>query len=123
MLRLAAPGDRAPQRWQDRFLQWFADHDVLICPATATGPFPAGRPRGRRYLPTLLRSALRTPYTPAWNLAGLPAVVVPVLVEGRPIGVQLVGRPGDEHRLLATATHLEQRAVPTAAGAPRRVHA
>jgi amidase len=71
----------------------------------------------------LLRSAVRTPYTQAWNLAGLPAVVVPVLVGGRPIGVQLVGRPGDEHRLLAAAARIERCAVPTTAGAPPRVHA
>jgi amidase len=120
--RLSRPGERAPRRWQERFLSWFDGHDLLITPATATGPFPAGGPRGRRYTPTLLRSAVRTPYTPAWNLAGLPALVVPVLVGGRPVGVQLVGRPGDEHRLLAVGARLEQHAVPTTAGAPRRVY-
>ncbi|MCO1653914.1 amidase [Pseudonocardia humida] len=121
--RLARPGEAAPQRWRERFLDWLDGHDVLITPATATGPFPAGRPTGRHYLPTLLRSAVRTPYTPAWNLAGLPALVVPVQVGGCPVGVQLVGRAGEEHRLLAMATRIEQRAVPTTAGAPRRVYA
>jgi Asp-tRNA(Asn)/Glu-tRNA(Gln) amidotransferase A subunit family amidase len=37
--------------------------------------------------------------------------------------VQLVGRPGEERRLLAVAARLEHRAVPTTAGAPRRVYA
>jgi amidase len=123
VLRVAPPGDRGPDRWRDRFLAWLDGHDLLIGPAAAAGPFPAGSPHGRRYLPTLVRSALRTPYTPAWNLAGLPAVVFPVVVAGRPVGVQLVGRPGDEHRLLATAARLEQCAVPTVGGAPRRVYA
>jgi amidase len=123
VLRLTPPREGAPWRWRDRYLHWLDGHDLMVGPATATGPFPAGRPRGRRYLPTLLRSAVRTPYTPAWNLAGLPAVVVPVLVAGRPIGVQLVGRPGEEHRLLAVAARLEHRAVPPTTGAPRRVYA
>jgi amidase len=122
VLRLTPPREGAPWRWRDRYLHWLGGHDLMVGPATATGPFPAGRPGGRHYLPTLLRSAVRTPYTPAWNLAGLPAVVVPVLVAGRPIGVQLVGRPGEEHRLLAVAARLEHRAVPTTTGAPRRVY-
>jgi amidase len=122
VLRLTPPRDGVPWRFRDRVLHWLDGHDLLIGPATATGPFPAGRPAGRRYLPALLRSAVRTPYTPAWNLAGLPAVVVPVLVAGRPIGVQLVGKPGDEHRLLAVAAQLEHRAVPSPTGAPRRVY-
>jgi amidase len=52
------------------------------------------------------------PYTQAWNLAGLPAVVVPVRVSGRPVAVQLVGRPGAELALLAIAARLEGREVP-----------
>uniref|UniRef100_UPI001BDC7589 amidase n=1 Tax=Pseudonocardia lacus TaxID=2835865 RepID=UPI001BDC7589 len=46
--RLARPDERAPQRWRERFLTWFDGHDLLVTPATATGPFAAGRPRGRR---------------------------------------------------------------------------
>jgi amidase len=68
--------------------------------------------RHRGYLATLLLSASRVPYTQAWNLAGLPAAVVPVRVAGRPVAVQLVGRPGDELALLAVAARLEGRDVP-----------
>jgi Asp-tRNA(Asn)/Glu-tRNA(Gln) amidotransferase A subunit family amidase len=32
---------------------------------------------------------------------GNPAISLPVLVNGRPLGVQLVGRRGDDGRLLA----------------------
>ena len=56
---------------------------------------------------------------PAWSLAGLPAVVAPVTVRGQPFAVQLVGRPGDERRLLAAAARLEGAAVP----GPRAVSA
>ncbi len=60
------------------------------------------------------------PFARAWNLAGLPAAVAPVRIDGRPVGVQLVGRPGSEALLLAAAARLEHRVVPAArAAAPR----
>lgn len=101
VLRSGPLDDRPAQRWQERFLDWLGGHDLVVGPATAAGP--PGQPGDARYLPSLLRTAARTPYTPAWNVAGLPALVVPVDVEGRPIGVQLIGRPGDEFRLLGAA--------------------
>ena len=75
---------------------------------------------GRGYHRTLLATAGRVPYTQAWNLAGLPAVVAPVLVGGRPVGVQLVGRPGSEATLLAAAARLERRVVPAQGAATPR---
>jgi amidase len=42
----------------------------------------------------------------AWNLAGLPSLVAPVHRPGEHGCVQLVGRPGSERRLLATAALL-----------------
>ncbi|HVL84468.1 MAG TPA: amidase family protein [Pseudonocardia sp.] len=114
VLRLGGPGQRAAQRWRAAALAWFdaGGHDVLVTPAVAGPPFAAGSMQGRGYSVTLLRSAARVPYTPPWNLAGLPAVVAPVLVAGLPVGVQLVGRPGSERRLLAAAARIEGRAVP-----------
>jgi amidase len=78
---------------------------------------------GHGYTSSLLTTAARLSCTPAWNLAGLPAVVAPVLIGGRPVGVQLVGRPGAEAALLAAAAKLERRAVPTAGAAAPRVYA
>jgi Asp-tRNA(Asn)/Glu-tRNA(Gln) amidotransferase A subunit family amidase len=47
-----------------------------------------------------------------WSLLGLPAVNLPLLQgeSGMPIGVQLVGAPGDDARLLRTAQWLVARA-------------
>ena len=48
-------------------------------------------------------------YTEWFNLLGNPAAVVPIgqSPEGLPIGVQIVGRPWEEERVLAVAELLE----------------
>ena len=50
-------------------------------------------------------------YTEFFNLLGNPAAVVPVgrSSEGLPIGVQIVGRPWEEERVLSVAAALEAR--------------
>jgi amidase len=126
VLRLGGPRPATAAAWRERVLAWFdaGRHDVLLTPAVAGPPVRAGAMRHRGYLSTTMLSASRVPYTQAWNLAGVPAVVVPVCVSGRPGAVQLVGRPGDELALLATAARIEGREVPdarlgrTATGAP-----
>jgi amidase len=99
------------------------DYDVLLGPATSQPALRAGAMLGHGYTSSILTTASRLLCTPAWNLAGLPAVVAPVLIGGRPVGVQLVGRPGAEAALLAAAAKLERRAVPTAGAAAPRVYA
>jgi len=49
-------------------------------------------------------------YSQVFNLLGNPAAAVPVGVspEGLPIGVQIVGRPWDEERVLAVASCVER---------------
>ena len=49
-------------------------------------------------------------YSQCWNLLGNPAAVVPVGTspEGLPIGVQIVGRPWEEERVLAVAACVER---------------
>jgi amidase len=122
VLRFGPPTAAAATAWRDEVVAWMDDggHDLLLGPAVAGPPVRAGAMAGRGYLATLRSSAARLPFTQAWNLAGLPAVVAPVLVGGRPVGVQLVGRPGSEIALLAAAARLEQRVVPMAGAAPRR---
>jgi amidase len=52
-----------------------------------------------------------TPFTSFVNVAGLPAITVPVseTESGLPMGVQLIGRPGGEETLFAVAAQLERR--------------
>lgn len=113
--RYARRDRRAMTAWRERALHWFDDgrFDLLVCPVTAGEPWWVSPP----HLPA------GGPVTRAWNLAGLPALAAPVLIEGRTVGVQLVGRPGTETALLAAAARLEQRVVPKAEAARRRSYA
>jgi amidase len=122
--RFVPPREAAAEAWRHRMLEWFdaGGYDVLVGPATARSPVAAGALAGRGYRTTFARSAWRMPFTQAWNLAGLPAVVAPVRIGGHPVGVQLVGLPGAESALLSAATRLEQRVVPMAGAAPRRIY-
>ena len=79
----------------------FARCDAILCPA-ALGPAPKG-----------LDDTGSAIFNGLWTLGGMPAVTLPLFSaeNGLPMGVQLVGRRGDDARLLRTArwlaTHLE----------------
>ncbi|WP_262354692.1 amidase, partial [Bordetella pertussis] len=83
------------------------DLDAVIAPA-APGEAPPGLARTGDPI-----------FSRVWTLLGLPCVNVPGLAgpHGMPIGVQLIGRPGDERRLLAVAAALHRVFHPT--GAPQ----
>jgi amidase len=105
-------GDR--ESWRERVLRWLDEnrYDVLITPALA-GPPPVAVDWARRSWQANIAACVRfAPYGAPWNLAGLPAMVVPAGVrpDGLPASVQLVGRPGSELTLLAVAGQLEQAA-------------
>jgi len=76
--------------------QIFERYDAIVTPATA-GPAPAG-----------LESTGSPAFCTLWTFCGLPAISLPLLsgADGLPIGVQLVGRRGDDARLLRTARWL-----------------
>ena len=81
------------ERLRDSFESVFEHVDALLTPA-ALGTAPAGlESTGDPIMCTL------------WTYLGLPAISLPLLhgENGLPIGVQLVGRPGDDARLLRTA--------------------
>lgn len=74
----------------------FGRYDAIVTPA-APGPAPAG-----------LDSTGNPAFNGLWTFCGVPAVTLPLLqsAAGLPIGVQLVGRHGDDGRLLRTARWL-----------------
>jgi len=85
------------------------DVDVLLTPAAVDGPYRAGVV-GRWGTPTFLaRGAERLTWMPAWNVTGQPGASVPAGFDddGLPVGVQLVGRAGEDARLLSLAAQIE----------------
>lgn len=91
--------------------RFFQTHDVLACPVNGLAPLPveveyptevAGR-RMRDYIDWLQFAFLAT-------VAGLPALSLPVgfTPSGMPVGLQLIGPPRGEARLLQVAHKLEQ---------------
>jgi Asp-tRNA(Asn)/Glu-tRNA(Gln) amidotransferase A subunit family amidase len=74
----------------------FDEYDAILTPA-APGPAPRG-----------LDSTGNPVFCSTWTYLGTPAVTLPLLQSesGLPIGVQLVGRRGNDARLLRTANWL-----------------
>jgi amidase len=97
--------------FERRTIALFAPFDAVITPALALTPRPVGwydAEDGERNFEQQVRY---TPFTSFVNVAGLPAITLPVAVTdaGLPMGVQLIGRPGGERTLLALGAQLERR--------------
>jgi len=94
-----------------RFLAFFDEWDVLVAPAASVLPWPndAGDVTeiDGKALPTLIDYLAVTFIV---SLVGCPVVVVPAgLTEnGLPVGIQLIGAPGNDAALLALAARIEE---------------
>lgn len=113
---------KAPPReaWRARAEEFFAGVDVLLTPTLAQPPLKAIEWNRTGWPRTLVANARYAPFAAPWNIAGWPAMSVPAGLDdaGRPLGVQLVGRPGTERTLLGLAAQIErlqpwQRTAPT----------
>jgi len=93
----------------ERMRPFFERHDVLLTPVSAVPPVRAGQWEGLGAVRTFLGLAQAYPFALEWNLTGQPSISVPVgrSDDGLPIGMQLVGRHGEEATLLALAAQLE----------------
>jgi amidase len=96
---------------------YFEGIDVLLTPTLAEPPAVLGTfdSPPDEPLTGLFRAASYVPFTPPFNVTGQPGISLPLHWNdaGLPIGVQFVGRFGDEETLLSLAGQLE-RAVPWA---------
>ena len=99
------------ERFRERMVTFFQDVDLLLTPVTAGPPLPARPWHERSFLANVTANARWAPWAASWNLAGLPAMVLPAgsRDDGSPVPVQLVGPPGAEAQLLWVAGELEQR--------------
>ncbi len=117
--RAARAGDRR-RPWR---LGWHRSRSARMAPDPFAFPLPAvgssassrsgtgSRWTRRKALWTLNGETRFTlmPMLAAWNVTGQPAAVVPAGLsrDGLPLGVQIVGRPHDEARLLSLSAQLE----------------
>lgn len=95
-----------------RIVAFWDDYDVLVTPTLAQLPQELGwlQPEpGEPAMRMLEKSGDFTPFTPALNLTGQPAISLPLSQseESLPIGVQFTGQPASEELLLSLAAQLE----------------
>ncbi|HXD45881.1 MAG TPA: amidase [Pseudolabrys sp.] len=90
-VRYLAARDHA-LRYRGAIAALLAGYDAILTPATV-GVAPVGEATGSPMFCSL------------WSLSGVPAVTLPLLKgeADMPLGVQLIGAPGDDARLLRTA--------------------
>jgi amidase len=96
--------------FRDRMATFFTTTDVLLTPVVSGPPLPARPWHERGTVANLTANTRWAPWPSPWNLAGLPALVLPAGPgRGRlPTAVQLVGPACSESRLLWLAGELER---------------
>ena len=88
----------------DDFKNAFAQVDVIMGPVTPTPAFAIGEK-----IDNPVEMYLSDIYTIAINLAGIPAMSVPAgFVQGKPVGLQIIGNYFSEDRLLNIAHRFQQ---------------
>jgi amidase len=92
-------------------IRQFSRFDAVLTPALALTPRPIGWYDSKDAERNFEQQVQYTPFTSFANVTGLPAITLPVYEteNGIPMGVQLIGRPGGEHVLLAIGAQLERR--------------
>lgn len=98
-------------QFERNVIRQFARFDAVITPTLAMTPRPIGWYDADDGEKNFAQQVQYTPFTAFVNVAGLPAITLPVAVtdDGLPMGVQLIGRPGGEHVLLSIGAQLERR--------------
>ena len=101
--------------FERRFIAQLTGLDAVLTPALALTPRPLGWYDPHDAERNFTQQVQYTPWTSMVNVAGLPALTLPVgltpdhLPEpGLPMGVQLIGRPGGEATLLALGAQWER---------------
>ena len=87
------------RQWVRKQLETIFQHnDFILLPVTASGPWPidykANDPLEVYYSDV---------YTVLASLAGLPAISIPVDFENERVHLQIIGKPNNEHNLLASS--------------------
>ncbi|MFK4761726.1 amidase [Microbacterium sp. ZW T5_45] len=101
----------AASAFERRTISDFAPFDAVLTPALAEPARPVGWFDPEDAARNFAQQVRYAPYSSFVNVAGLPALVVPVMTDGtgHPVCVQLIGRPGGEGTIIALAAELERR--------------
>jgi amidase len=98
-----------------KLARFYTRHDIWLSPTTSRvaepwGKYNLSRPGVSSANNVDLLLAEPCQFTVAHNIMGTPAMSLPLAMHstGVPIGVQVAGRPADEHLVLQLATALEQ---------------
>jgi amidase len=98
-----------------KLARFYTRHDIWLSPTTSRvaepwGKYNLSRPGVSAANNVELLLAEPCQFTVAHNIMGTPAMSLPLAMHstGVPIGVQVAGRPADEHLVLQLATVLEQ---------------
>lgn len=102
--------------FERRVIERLSGVDAVLTPALAMTPRPLGWYDPVDAERNFTQQVQYTPFTSFVNVAGLPALCLPVGLTppesaqpGLPMGVQLIGRPGGEATLLALGAQFERR--------------
>jgi amidase len=112
--------ERLREAWIRHAERFLREYDVLITPALAQPPINARRWFSGGWSSTMLANIRYAPFAAPWNVAGMPAIVIPMGVHpqaGTPVAAQVVARRGREALLLSIAAWVE-RARPWRRTAP-----
>lgn len=94
-----------------RVADFFGEYDLLACPVVAVPPFPVSERFPTEIDGEKLESYIDWMYlTFVLTLTGCPSISVPAgfTADGRPVGLQLLGKPRGDFELLGAAGALEQ---------------
>jgi aspartyl-tRNA(Asn)/glutamyl-tRNA(Gln) amidotransferase subunit A len=99
------------QEIKDAFLKAMSEYDALLVPTTVISAPPLNQKEVNIEGKTIEVYLSLSRLTTVFDITGLPALNIPAgLVDSKlPVGVQLVGRPFDEARILKIAYMVEQQ--------------
>jgi amidase len=97
--------------FERRVISQFGRFDAVVTPTLALTPRPIGWYDAADADRNFAQQVQYSPFTSFVNVVGLPAITLPVhqTIEGLPMGVQLIARPGREDVLLSIGAQLERR--------------
>ncbi|HEY9703252.1 MAG TPA: amidase family protein, partial [Allocoleopsis sp.] len=93
-----------------QIISLFDNFDVLLLPVYMHTPIKIGEWAELSVTETFLKIVNWVAPCPPFNASGQPAISLPVEFDqetGLPIGLQLVGKPGDESTIISLASQLE----------------